>query len=214
MKEFGLVLDWETSGVPDEKVPWRTYLEGPQGIEIGAILVRLPHFEQVAEFSSRVRFLGIANGISFGGPLYEGITWNSDAEKIHGIAVSDLRQERHPSSVATEFTGWVEANIGSGDPRKEPLMVCGHNPAFDLYYTRQLLFIGGAERRLKLIHRTVDTFSLGYFLFNCETSDELFKHVSGITRTVHSALDDARLTLQALQHMYQYCRNTNQVTEE
>jgi DNA polymerase III epsilon subunit-like protein len=202
VQDFGLVIDWETSGLPDQAVPWRTYLEGPQGIEIGAILVRLPEFEPVDEFTSRVQFLGTAHGLARGLPLYENLTWDVKAERVHGITPANLLDAPHPSIISEQLINWIKVNGAT----EQPLMLCGHNPSFDQYYTRQLLFIGGKERQIRLHHRMVDSFTLGYLLYGSKSSDDLFRRISSVSRKIHSAIEDARLTLDALRTIYALCR--------
>ena len=208
-QDFGLVVDWETTGLLDQEVPWLNYLEGPQGIDIGAILVSLPRFEPIAEFTSRVCFLGTANGISHGGPRYEKLTWSLEAERIHGLSVSALKSEPAPSDVADRFVKFIKSNAGIDDPNKQPIMICGHNPTGDAYCTRQLLYLGGMERKIRFHHRMLDSFSLGYLVYGTKSSDELFEHTSGIKREIHSAIEDARLTLHAFQKIYGVCRGFN-----
>lgn len=207
--DFGLVVDWETSGLPDDRVPMRTYLEGPQGVEIGAILVNLPEFRPVAEYESRVRFLGTVDGITYGGPTHEALSWSADAERIHGISVSDTQMAPIPVRVAEDLVEFIKTNTGFGDLNKHRIMLCGHNPSFDAYFTRQLLFLGGKERSVQFHHRMVDTFSLGYVTYGVTSSDDLFWKISRVNRKIHSAIKDARLTLQALRNIYELCRGLN-----
>jgi DNA polymerase III epsilon subunit-like protein len=200
-KAYGLVVDWETSGLRQHESPWRTYLEGPQGIEIGAVLVELPDFTPIAEYVSRVRFLGTAHGIQYGGPHTELLTWSDEAETIHGISLNDLMGAPTPTQVADELVRFVLGHAGIDDAQKQPIMICGHNPAGDAYCVRQLLFLGLAESKLRFHHRMLDSFSLGYMLLGTKSSNELFKRVSDVVRGTHNALEDARLTLAAFQLM-------------
>jgi DNA polymerase III epsilon subunit-like protein len=203
---IGVVVDWETSGLREHKVPMRTYLEGPQGIEIGATLVFLPEFEVIAEFESRVRFLGKHNGCPYGGPIHEGLTWSEEAEAIHGIKIVDLLEAPTPSEAAAAFVHFVKSNAGIDDPHKVPVMFCGHNPDGDHYMTRQLLFLGQQENGLRFHHRQIDSFSLGYFVLGTKSSNDLFERTSGVKRGIHSALEDSRLTTVALRTIYNLCQ--------
>ena len=208
-QDIGLVIDWETTGLLDQEVPWLSYLEGPQGVEIGAILVSLPTFQPIAEFHSRIAFLGTANGIAYGGPAHEKLTWSSEAEKIHGLSVSDLRTAQTPSVVASNFVNFIKTNAAIDDPNKHPIMICGHNPSGDLYCTKQMLYLGNMERKIRFHHRMLDSFCAGYLVLGTNSSDELFERTSGIKRTLHSAIEDARLTLHAFQRIYEICRTLN-----
>jgi hypothetical protein len=209
-RAVGVVVDWETSGLREQKVPTMNYLEGPQGIELGATLVWLPEVEVISTYSSRVRFLGVHNAVEYGGPAYNGITWNEDAERFHGIKIRDLINERMPSVVAAEFATWVKTNAGIDDPQKTPVMFCGHNPEGDMYYTRQLMFFGGIENAIRFHYRMIDSFSLGYFVLDVKSSNELFERVSGVTRKIHTALEDSMLTTQALKTIYKLCQGNRQ----
>lgn len=205
-QEFGIVIDWETSGLRPHETPWRAYLEGPQGIELGVVLVKLPHFEPIAEFSSRVKFLGVHNGISYGGALYENLTWSDDAQKVHRISVNELTTAPMPSTVARDFINFVRTNTGITELMKHPLMICGHNPSGDAYSLRQLLFLGGAEREIRFHHRMIDSFTAGYLTLGTKSSNELFERVSNVVRDGHNALQDAQLTLDALRSITEYLR--------
>ena len=205
-RQIGLVLDWETTGLREHRVPSMSYLEGTQGIEIGATLVWLPEVEEISTFTSRVRFLGVHKGVQYGGDAYKHLTWSEDAERIHGIKPQDLAKEPRPSDVAEKFVSWVKTSAGIDDPHKTPIMFCGHNPDGDMYYTRQLLFFGGYENSLRFHHRMLDTFSLGYFVLGAKSSTELFERVSGVTRKIHTAMEDSMLTTQALRTIYRICQ--------
>lgn len=203
-RDIGVVIDWETTGLRDPKAPSVNFIEGPQGIEIGATLIYLPEVEVIAEFSSRVRYMGSHRGIEYG--PYSGLTWSDDAEKIHGIKAMDLAKEPLPPVVAEKFVTFVKTNAGIDDPQKTPVMICGHNPEGDAYFTRQLLFFGGEENGIRFHHRMIDSFSLGYFVLGAKSSTELFERVSGVNRKIHSAMQDSMLTTEALKTIYQICR--------
>jgi DNA polymerase III epsilon subunit-like protein len=206
-KHFGLVIDWETTGIHQQEVPWNAYLDGPQGIELGAIVVELPDFTTINETVTRVRFLGTAHGVSYGGPTHENLTWSDEAERVHGISVTDLINEPTPSEAADKLVRFVLQSTRIEDPQKSPIMVCGHNPAGDMYYLRQLLFLGSKERGLRFHHRMLDSFTLGYMMLGTKSSNDLFEQVSGVVRDKHNALQDARLTRDAFVHLYNKCRN-------
>jgi DNA polymerase III epsilon subunit-like protein len=207
-KNYGLVIDWETSGLRQHETPWRTYMEGPQGIEIGVVLVELPQFHPIGEFSSRVRFLGQARGLDYGGDIYQHLTWSEEAEVIHGISPIELMNAPTPNEVAQRLVRFVLNTAQIEDAHKHPIMICGHNPAGDAYYLRQLLFMGSEETKLRFHHRMLDSFTLGYMLLGTRSSNELFKTVSGVVRGTHNAMEDARLTLAAFRHLHLICQET------
>jgi hypothetical protein len=209
-KDFGIVIDWETTGIRQHETPWRTYLEGPQGIELGAIAVKLPEFEPLGEFSARIRFLGSRNGIAYGGPEHEQLTWSDEAQAVHGISVTELAKALTPVEAAGNFLRFAHSVTGIADFHKHPVMICGHNPASDAYYLRQLLFLGGVERKIRFHARMLDSFTIGYMLLGTKSSTELFKHISGVVRTTHNALQDAQLTLNAFRQLNSVCRECRQ----
>lgn len=200
--KFGLVCDWESSGLLDTNSSYKTFVEGPQGIEIGAILVNLKDFTPLEEFSSFVRFLGgNPNTLTFSrcAPLYAELTWDKKAEDIHGISIESLEEAPSPYCVAYNLRSMIR-RYAKPDDR---IMFCGHNPIFDMYCTKQLMFLGGMTDEIKFHHRMIDTFSLGKFLYNTKSSKDLFKLTSDVVRNgAHRALEDARLTLKSLQKMY------------
>lgn len=208
-RDIGLVIDWETSGLREVKVPYLAYLEGPQGIEIGATLVWLPEVEEIGTFTRRIRFIGSHRGIQYGADAYKNLTWSEDAEQIHGMKTTDLLKESSPAVVAEEFVSWVKTNTGITDPYKTPIMFCGHNPEGDMYMTRQLLFLAGLENHLRFHHRMLDTFSLGYLVLGTKSSSELFYRVSGVKRNFHSAMQDSMLTTHALRTIYKICQGNS-----
>jgi hypothetical protein len=199
-RNFGLVIDWETSGLASRETPWRTYLEGPQGIEIGVIAVELPSFTPLGEFDSHVRFLGSHHGIAYSGSLHESLTWCDNAEKIHGLSISRLMKAPSPTEVSERLIRFVKEATGIDDLQKNPIMLCGHNPDADAYYLRQLLYLGGSENKIRLHSRMIDSFTMGYFLYGTNNSNELFELTSGVKRDTHRALEDAGFTLAAFQH--------------
>lgn len=205
-RDIGVVVDWETSGLREQRVPSINYLDGPQGIEIGATLVYLPEFDPIAEFSSRMKFIGKHQGIAYGGPIHESLTWSVEAERIHGMTIGDLKNEPHPKDVAANFANFILINAKIDDPHKVPIMFCGHNPDGDFYMTRQMLYFGGMENSIRFHHRMIDSFSLGYFVLGTKSSNDLFERTSGVKRGIHSAMEDSRLTTVALRTIYNLCQ--------
>lgn len=183
-----LALDWETSGLRDAKNSYSTYVQGPQGIEIGAVVLHPETYEPVDEYTSRMRFLGSHQGIEYG--EYPGLTWSEDAERIHGLALMDLIREPHPRMVAQEFGTFLRKHYAPD----ERITIVGHNPELDRYHLQQALYYGGLLSDFKIDHRMIDTHTLGFMLYGCNGSEELFFRITGQRRTVHRALWDAHAT--------------------
>lgn len=186
-----LVTDWETTGLRDELVPFHNYVEGPQGIEVGAVVVNLSDWQPIASYTSRIRFLGYHAGVRYG--AYERLTWSEQAQKIHGLSPGDLETAPTPAEVAEEFLRFLKKHFSD-----DPILFCAHNPQGDRYYTNQLMFFGGVQGNVRFHHRMLDSFTAGMLAFGAESSDQLFSLTSDIEREQHSALEDAMLCARAM----------------
>ncbi len=174
-----LVLDWEASGLPKE-FGTQIWNKGPQGIELGAILVEdlTGECRSEWEFVSRVRFVQRD---------YSGLNWDPQAERIHGITINDLIQAPTPATVCTNFNYFLKQSYAP----KEPILLCGQNPMYDRYYLYQLYMLAQMEPP-RLHSRMIDTFSLGIAIWGDQTGDEVFERATGKKRTTHTSLGDAR----------------------
>jgi DNA polymerase III epsilon subunit-like protein len=184
------VSDWETTGLRSTNKPFTTFVEGPQGIEVGTVILDLDTLEVIDQFSTRVRFLGKSGNIVYG--PYTGLTWSEQAYRVHGINLGDLFQAPTPAQAAMDYANFLQKHFGT-----DPVFLAAHNPAGDMYFTQQLMFLGGVEH-IKFHHRTLDSFTLGYAAFGAESSDELFERTSGVVRGKHGALQDAELCAEAI----------------
>ena len=176
--KFGLLIDWETSG---SNFTGRSHEEF-QGVSFGALIVDLEKMEEVAHLYREIRF---------DASRYK---WSEDAEKIHGLSREHLEQHgvsREEALVA--LLELVAQYIGTSSK----ITFIGHNVQFDIDFTLQL----AADHDIELTphHVCIETSGLSLALFNLYRSDDVFKHVLGLERTTHNALDDARATLQLLQ---------------
>jgi DNA polymerase III epsilon subunit-like protein len=187
-----LVVDWETTGIRDETKMTQMYVDGPQGIEIGAVVVE--DWVEVGAFWSRVRFLGTHNGVSYGPPNLSSLAWAEKARNVHGIPIEDAIRAPHPRSVAEEFVGFLKKHFDL----TKPIMFCAHNPMGDRYYTRQLIVLGGVEEKVVFHYRMYDSYTMGALVFGSKGSDDLFRATSGVVRGNHNALDDARFAAKAM----------------
>lgn len=175
-----LVIDWETSGLIRDSDSQRAYDSGPQGIEIGAVVVDASDWTMVGDFTSRVMF-------------EPGMFWDEAAEPIHGIRREDLMDAPSSTVVAERFDEFLN---GWFDPA-QPILMAGQNPAGDRWFTHQLFHLG--HRRPRRFHtRMLDTFTLGFYVWGCTTGNELFDRVCGVIRQRHSAYEDATLSAAVL----------------
>lgn len=178
-----LVIDWETSGAEfgvDVEIIASKY----QGISFGAIIADFNTLEEVESVYCEVKFNDAA------------YIWSPEAEAIHGKSREMLLADGLSSEGAAE----VLANLIVRYWGFESLVIfAGHNPYFDIAFTKQLLGPFGVMP--KLHHVVLDTSALGMILIGKHRSDDVFDLLGGIQkRKEHNALDDARACLQSMQN--------------
>ena len=185
-----LAIDCETTGLcfkSDSPVYNSNKTEHHQALSWGIIVADADTLESVEE-------------------LYVEIKWNEKslqqrdrdpsfgtyAENIHGLTIDHLE-----ANGVTEEEALVQiANLIHDVWDTKPIIPLGHNVAtFDTLFLKDLFH--RHDLPLNINNRQIDTFSLGYVNWLCDSSDELFKTISGETRSTHNALDDIRLTLEA-----------------
>jgi hypothetical protein len=201
-----LSLDWETSGLRDDTNPFTSYIEGPQGIQIGAAVLDPDTLQPIDTFTMRMKFVGNHRGVSYG--EFPGITWNEDAERIHGMTLRSLISEPHPRTAATAFAEYLARHYSPDDR----IVIVGHNPEGDRYHLRQLLWMGGYINKFKINHRTIDTHTIGYLIYGVDNSEDLFRLVTGKSRTTHDAEWDALAAASVLRQAVQKISQSNIVS--
>jgi DNA polymerase III alpha subunit (gram-positive type) len=177
--KFGLSIDWETSGSK-----WGSLeetIQEFQGLSFGAIVFDLTTFEIVDS---------IYHEIQFDSTKYE---WSDQAEKVHGLTRTYLLQE----GVTQEEAAVDLANLIIKWFGTQEVVFCGHNIAFDIAFTRQLLQPFGVMPRVS--SRQIDTSSIGWALFDIYKSEELYQFLGLPARSEHNALEDAMYTIMALE---------------
>ena len=131
----------------------------------------------------------------------------------------------HPKSMAVNRIDldWVEANgvtpleavkqvekFLDGLKMGRPLMIVGHNIAFDIAYMRRLYTLAGEKVPRDFSHRTIDTHTLLWALANqdrlprtARSSDGAFRHfdIAPPEHLRHTALGDAVATLDLVRHL-------------
>jgi len=139
--------------------------------------------------------------------LYVEIKWNDEsfnqlemndnfgsfAEKIHGLSLEYLENSGVFEEEAVEQIANLIVKYWGTD---SPISMLGHNVQFDRYFLRDLL--ERYDLPFKYSQRNVDSFTLGFTNWRAYDSDELFSITSGTERTDHNALEDIKLTLQAV----------------
>jgi DNA polymerase III epsilon subunit-like protein len=126
--------------------------------------------------------------------------WDPGAERIHGLSPEHLDTQPDMKEAATALFAFIVKHFKSGDA----ITIIGHNPQFDAGCL--LLWMKEIGINLRLSHRKIDTFSIGFALFAAENSNQLFELV-GVKRNAHNALEDAEATVAALQ----FARKVGQV---
>lgn len=180
-----LVLDWEASGLIKE-MGEQQWDRGPQGIELGALLIEdlMGECRIGWEFTCRVRFMQ---------SRFPHLNWDPQSEKIHGITKVELNRASEPTTICENLTGFLRNSYSLN----EPILLCGQNPLYDRYFLNQLYWLAGKQPP-RLHSRMIDTFSIGLAVWGHQQGDELFEHATGSKRTLHTALGDARSSYEVL----------------
>ena len=194
-----LIIDWETTGIPNERIETQSYFSGPQGIQIGAVVVDNIEstWDIVDTFKSDVRYLGPyppdlrakrPTPVLAERPF---LTWDNKAYEIHGLSLEYLISAPHPEEVGENFFDWLKAHFGISR-----IQVGGHVPCFDRHFMMQLFYLSGLlhRRDLNFGYRMLDSSTIGYFLWGTSDSRELFEKILNTSEGMHDALEDAILT--------------------
>lgn len=125
----------------------------------------------------------------------EDCVWDARAEAVHGLSKQYLEQHGDTAEDAVLKIGQLILKHWGPD---SPVSICGHNVVhFDLPFLKRLL--RSQDLNIKFSHRSVDTNSIGFSVFNTYTSDQLFDLLN-VKRdpTNHNALEDAMGSLTVL----------------
>lgn len=125
-------------------------------------------------------------------------TWSDAAEKIHGLSRPYLAANAKTRDEA--ICDLAEFIYKYFPPEsKVNIVLGGQNAAsFDRYFLKEIF--DSYDLPLKLSHRTVDTFSIGYATFGFTDSNMLFDAFRCRDNTEkHNALTDARACLKVIQ---------------
>ena len=190
--QYGLCLDWETSGADFGKDSSLTY----QGISFGAIVFNTSDFTPVEELYLEIKFDDSK------------WKWSDGAEKIHGLSRDYL--EASGISQQDAAVALAELILKYWGPDSK-VMFLGHNPEFDIRFTNQLLnqieIEFSVEKKtaftswIQLHHVVLDTSGLGFITLGLFKSDLLFEKIGFPERGSHNALQDAKQTLQTCEVM-------------
>lgn len=183
--EFGLCIDWETSGAVFGGDSSREH----QGITFGAIVFRTKDFTPVEKMYREIQF---------DASKYK---WTEGAQKIHGLTQDYLLENGvTQEEAAIDLAALILKYFGDGK-----VMFLGHNPEFDRRFTNQLMNVieieFSVEKQttfnswIQLHHVMLDTSALGFITLGLFKSDLLFEKIGFEARADHNALADAEMTL-------------------
>lgn len=124
--------------------------------------------------------------------------WSTRAEQVHGLSQKYLdangMTERDAMIALNQL---IERHWGpNGGKESGGIRLLGHNvQTFDRFFLKRAMDRQGIP--ISLGSRAIDTFSLGFVMFDAYDSNELFSLV-GEERAEHNALEDARLAVKAV----------------
>lgn len=185
--DFGLCIDWETSGATWGGDSSKDY----QGISFGAVVFKTDTFEVVET---------LYREIEFNGDKYK---WSDEAAAIHGLSQEYLTKNGvSQEDAAQDLLELILKYFGTGK-----VMFLGHNTEFDRRFTNQLTKSVGIEfsvehsgepcdGRIEVHHVVLDTSSTGFITLGLFKSDLLFDAVGLEERGEHNALTDALYTVE------------------
>lgn len=123
-------------------------------------------------------------------------TWNTGAERVHGMSREYLRDNGVPMEEAVLQIGELILNHWGPD---SPVCLLGHNiMTFDLPFLRSTMRTQGIE--IRFANRHVDTNSIGFACLETYNSDDLFEQIGLPVRdpNKHNALVDAKNALEVV----------------
>jgi hypothetical protein len=183
--QYGLCIDWETSGATWGGDSSKDY----QGLSFGAIVFDAKTFEEVEKIYVEIKY----------NPKWK---WSTEAEAIHGMSKEYL--EENGISQEDAAVALAELILKYWGPDSK-VMFMGHNAEFDRRFTNQLLnqieIEFSVEKQtqftswIQLHHVVLDTSPLGFVAVGLFKSDLLFEKMGFEQRGDHNALQDAEQTL-------------------
>lgn len=185
--KFGLCIDWETSGSTwggDSSIDH-------QGVSFGAVVFDLATFEPIDTLYREIKF------------EQSKYTWSIEAQNIHGLSREYLETNGvSQEEAAVDLVDLILKYFGT-----EKVLMMGHNANFDISFTKQLLksidFEFGTIKPIEevpfinLHHVLIDTACIGLVTMGLFKSDLLFDSLGLTERTLHNALEDALMTVEA-----------------
>lgn len=182
--KYVLAADAETSGLAFkcEKPTINTDTgEQYQMVSVGLVVVNADTYEEVDELYVEIK------------PI-DGFTWSPQAEKVHGLSQSYLKQNGLTEEQAATAIGNLIMKYWGPT---SSLCLLGHNVAtFDLHFLRDMLYRHGLMFSFGSKH--IDTNSIGHAVFSTHNSDDLFECIGVSREGTHDALDDAKAAVKVV----------------
>lgn len=174
----GLMFDCETSGSSFTEPSSKNH----QAISFGLIAYNTRTFEAIDDLYVEIKF----NEMRY--------KWDEGAERCHGLSRGHLAANGlEPEAAVITIGEWLLKNFGPSPT----LLMSGHNVNFDVEFLRQLF--NDFEMQLKTHHVTIDTAALFFPIIGSYKADDIFDFCGFEKRGSHNALEDAYLTLLAVQ---------------
>lgn len=175
-----LALDLETSGMSF------TNLHDPsdgykyQIVSIGLIVSNVRDYKEEAVLYREIKWNGTSE-------------WNAKAESVHGLTKEYLEESGMAEDDA--LADVMEFIMEHFDITK-PIVLLGHNVGtFDRPFFKE--WLAKYDIKLKISHRTLDSFPTGLLSVGAFDSNQLFEYMGFPPRKEHNALEDIRLTLKS-----------------
>ena len=189
--KYALAVDFETTGVCMGQLnPVANTATGErhQAVSAGILVVDMDSLEIVDE-----RYLEIKWNEESKRQLVENPSFGKFAEKIHGLTIDHLEDNGIDEEEAVEEIANLVVEYWG---LNTPISMMGHN----VYFDRDFLHDMFSRHKLpfRFSQRNIDSFSIGIVNWRAFCSDELFDTVVGTKRTEHNALEDIKLTLEAI----------------
>ena len=176
--QFSLAFDCETSGYS-----FPNYAEKHQMISFGVAIVKNDTLEIVDKLYREIKF----------NSKFE---WSIQAEAVHGLTIEHL--EKNGSAMQDACVDLVNLVVKYWGI-DSPVMIMGHNPQFDIHFIKSSLEPLGLM--FPIYHRIIDSSVAGFVNLNKTLSDDIFDTLALPTRTIHNAMQDVEITVEALKTM-------------
>lgn len=131
--------------------------------------------------------------------------YTEEAIKINKFNIEEHKLKAIP---AIEFIKSIDLFCAKHFPEGYLIPLGGHNIQFDVNFLKVLYSSQNRSFNSRFSHRTLDTYSIGKYLFDCRlldidslSSSKLFSNFKIDIKNRHSAIDDAKATAMLYERM-------------